>query len=234
MQIRVWDKNMNDAHVISDIDRVAPEVVEAMKAFSSATIYEAYGARGGLFHCIKPIRNFMKVCGPAVTVKARPGDNLIIHKAIYTARPGDVLVVDTSSYVEAGFWGGIMTLAAQERGLAGLVTDGAVRDSEEIARLGFPVFCGALSIKATTKTCLGTINRPIFFAGTAVNPGDLIFGDADGVTVVAREDVARVVEKSREREEKEKKISQQLREGKTTLELYGFSQLLVREGLKEK
>jgi 4-hydroxy-4-methyl-2-oxoglutarate aldolase len=223
-----------DTHVIRNIDRVPPDLIEAMKSFSAATIYEAYGAKGALFHNIKPIRSHMKVCGPAVTVKARPGDNLIIHKAIYTAQPGDVLVVDTSSYVEAGFWGDIMTVAAQQHGLAGLITDGAVRDSEEISRLGFPLFCQALSIKATTKTCLGTINLPICFAGTMVNPGDLIFGDADGVTVVAREDVAWVLDKSRQREEKEERISQQLKEGKTTLELFGFSEILEREGLKEE
>jgi 4-hydroxy-4-methyl-2-oxoglutarate aldolase len=127
-----------------------------------------------------------------------------------------------------------MTGAAQQRALAGLVTDGAVRDSEEIAKRGFPLFCQAVSIKATTKTCLGLINLPISFAGTMVNPGDLIVGDGDGVTVVARQDVAWVVEKCRQREEKEEKISRQLKEGKTTLELYGFSAILEREGLREE
>lgn len=223
-----------DSHVIHNIDRVPAELVEEMKSFASATIYEAYGAKGAMFHTIKPIRSSMKVCGPAVTVKARPGDNLIIHKAIYTALPGDVLVVDTSSYLEAGFWGDVMTCAAQERGLAGLVTDGAVRDSEEIARMGFPLFCQGLSIKNTTKKCLGTINAPIFMAGAVINPGDLIFGDADGVTVVARQDVAWVIEKARQRDEKEEGIARQLKQGKTTLELFGFSQILEREGLKEE
>lgn len=223
-----------DTHVIRNIDRVPPNLIEAMKSFSSATIYEAYGAKGALFQYIKPIRNSMKVCGPAVTVKARPGDNLIVHKSIYAAQPGDVLVVDTSSYIEAGFWGDIMTAAALQQGLAGLVTDGAVRDSEDIASLGFPVFCQALCIRATTKSCLGTINIPIFFAGAVVNPGDLIVGDADGVTVVAREDVAWVLEKARQREEKEERISKLLKEGKTTLELYGFSEILGRIGLKEE
>ncbi len=224
----------SDTHVIRNITRVTVDLVGAMKSSSAATIYEAYGAKGALFHYIKPIRSTMKVCGPAVTVKARPGDNLIVHKAIYTAQPGDVIVVDTSSYVEAGFWGDIMTVAAQQRGLAGLVTDGAVRDSEEIASLGFPVFCQALSIKATTKTCLGLINLPMCFSGTMINPGDLIVGDADGVTVVAREDVAWVAEKTRQREEKEERISRQLKEGKATLELFGFEEILVREGLKEE
>jgi 4-hydroxy-4-methyl-2-oxoglutarate aldolase len=223
-----------EKHVIKDINRVSPDLIEAIKSFPSATIYEAYGAKGALNHFIKPIRSSMGICGPAVTVKARPGDNLIVHKSIYTAQPGDILVVDTSSYVEAGFWGDIMTAAAQHQGVAGLVTDGAVRDSEDIASLGFPIFCQALCIKATTKSCLGTINMPIFMAGAVINPGDLIVGDADGVTVVAREDVPWVIEKARQREEKETRVSQLLKEGKTTLELYGLSEILERIGLKEE
>lgn len=223
-----------DAHVINKIDRVSPDLVEAMKPLPSATVYEAYGAKGALFNSIKPIRSSMKVCGPAVTVKTRPGDNLIVHKAIYAALPGDVLVVDASSYVEAGFWGGIMTAAAQQRAISGLVTDGAVRDSEEISRLGFPVFCQALSIKATTKACLGTINHPVFFAGSVVKPGDLIIGDADGVVVVDREDVNWVLEKSRQREEKEERFSALIRQGSTTLDLFGFQETLRQLGLKEE
>lgn len=224
----------SNKHVIRSIKRVSPDLIEAIKDFPSATIYEAYGAKGALSHSIKPIRNSMRICGPVVTVKARPGDNLIVHKSIYAAQPGDVLVVDTTSYVEAGFWGDIMTAAAQHRGVAGLVTDGAVRDSEDISSLGFPIFCQALCIKATTKSCLGTINIPILMAGVVINPGDLIVGDADGVTVVAKEDVPWVIEKARQREEKEAKVSQLLKEGKTTLELYGLSEILERLGLKEE
>ena len=220
-------------HVIHNIERVSKDFVEAMKGLSTATIHEAYEGKGALSHNIKPIREGMKVCGSVITVKARPGDNLIVHKAIYAAKPGDVLVVDTSSFVEAGFWGEIMTEAAQQRGIAGLVTDGAVRDTDEIAELGFAVFSQGVSIKGTTKTCLGTINHPMTFEGIMVEPGDLIVGDSDGVVVVARRDVQHVLEIARRREEKEKRISSELRQGKTTLELYGFSKILEGVGLKE-
>jgi 4-hydroxy-4-methyl-2-oxoglutarate aldolase len=136
--------------------------------------------------------------------------------------------------LEAGFWGGIMTVAAKQRGIAGLVTDGAVRDTEEIIKMDFPVFCQSISIKGTTKTCLGTINHPIFFEGVKIEPGDLIVGDSDGVVVVAREDVPEVLEMARKREEKEKRISAELRQGKSTLELYGFSKILEQEGMREE
>lgn len=220
-------------HVITDIQRVPKDLVDSMKAIPTATLHEAYGARGALYSHIKPIHTDMKLCGPVVTVKARPGDNLIIHKAIYVAQPGDVLLVDTTAYVEGGFWGGIMAVAAQQRGIAGLVTDGAVRDTAELIKMGFPVFSKGISIKGTTKTCLGSINHPIQFQGVNIHPGDLVVGDADGVVVVSREDVPKVHQDAREREEKEAKIIEELKKDKTTLELYGFSSLLEREGLME-
>lgn len=221
-------------HVRHDIQRVSRDLVEAIREFPTATVCEAYGGKGALFHFIKAIQRGMKLCGPAIPVAVRPGDNVIVHKAIYVAQPGDVLVINTSSFLEAGFWGGIMTEAAQQRQIAGLVTDGAVRDTDEIIQMGFPVFCQGISIKGTTKTCLGTINQPIQFAGVIIQPGDLIIGDSDGVVVVAREDVAGVIETANRREEKEKTISSQLRQGKSTLELYGFSAVLEREGLQEE
>jgi 4-hydroxy-4-methyl-2-oxoglutarate aldolase len=220
-------------HVMDDIQRVSKALVDSMKAFPTATIHEAYGARGALGCHIKPIHADMKLCGPVVTVKARPGDNLLIHKAIYVAQPGDVLLVDTTAYVEGGVWGGIMAVAAMQRGIAGLVTDGSVRDTAEMIKMGFPVFSQGISIKGTTKTCLGSINHPIQFQGVGIEPGDLIAGDADGVVVIARKDVPDVLQKAREREQKEAKIIEELKKGQTTLELYGFSKLLEREGLME-
>lgn len=220
-------------HVIHNKPSIPKNLIESMKEFPAALIYEAYGARGALPNYIKPIRPGMKLCGPVTTVVTRPGDNLIVHKAIYEAYPGDVLLVSTSSFLEAGFWGSIMTTAAKQRGIAGLVTDGAVRDTDEISKMAFPVFSRSISIKATTKTCLGSINHTIYFGDVKVEPGDLIIGDSDGVTVVARTDVPEVLELARKREEKEKKITLELEQGKTTLELYGFSEILKREGLKE-
>lgn len=221
-------------HVVRKIERVSAELVEELKEFSTATICEAYGGgKGALPHYIKPLRPGVKLCGPVIPVLAHPGDNLIVHKAIYTAQPGDVLLVYMSSFVEAGFWGAIMTEAARQRGIAGLVTDGSVRDTDEINEMGFPVFSQSVSIKGTTKNNLGTINHPINFEGVKVEPGDLIIGDSDGVIVVARNDVAQVSQLARQREEKEEMIFSELRQGKTTLELYGFSEMLKREGLKE-
>jgi 4-hydroxy-4-methyl-2-oxoglutarate aldolase len=164
----------------------------------------------------------MKLCGPLVTVAARPGDNLIVHKAIYAAKPGDVLLVTTSAFVEAGFWGMIMTQAAMQRGITGLVTDGSVRDTDEIGASGFPIFSGGVCIKGTTKVCPGVINQPLFLEGVLVEPGDYVIGDSDGVVVISQKDVGEVIRLAEQREEKEKRIVAELKEGKTTLDIYGF------------
>lgn len=219
--------------VICDFDRVSPEVIEAMSQIPTATLHEAYGQKGALNSNIRPIRPGMKLCGSVVTVKARPGDNLLVHKAMYVSRPGDVLLVDTGSYVEGGFWGEIMTVVAMQQGLAGLVTDGSVRDTDQIAELGFPVFSQGICIKGTTKDCPGTINHTIVVSGVKVAPGDLIVADSDGVVVVEKEDASDLLEKALLREEKEKKAIEELLSGKTTLELYGFKKKLEQLGIQE-
>src|SRR5512136_1485865 len=126
--------------VIKEFSRPPSALLRELSAYDSATVHEAYGGKGALQSDLKPLDIRMKVCGPAATVSARPGDNLILHKAIYVAARGDVLVVSAGGYVEAGPWGEIMTLAAQERGILGLVIDGSVRDSNAIRDLRFPVF----------------------------------------------------------------------------------------------
>lgn len=97
----------------------------------------------------------------ALTVECCPGDNLMLHKAVTVARPGDVLVATVGSFVRAGAWGEVLTVAAQARGIGGLVIDGAARDVEAIAQLGFPVFSRALAIGSCTKSGIGTVNHPI-------------------------------------------------------------------------
>jgi 4-hydroxy-4-methyl-2-oxoglutarate aldolase len=222
------------AHVIRAIRRISPELVHRYGALSSATIHEASGGKGALSSRIKPISPQMKVCGPAVTVKVRPCDNLMLHEAIYVAERGDVIVADAGGYAEAGAWGEIMAVAAQQRGIAGFVFNGAVRDSQVMADIGFPVFACALSIKGTQKVSLGLINHPLNLDNITINPGDLIVGDGDGLVVVRREEAEDVLEKSLAREEKEKVIKERLRRGESTLDIYGFRNTLEALGLTEE
>jgi len=222
------------AHVIRAIRRISPELVNRYSDLSSATIHEASGGKGALSSRIKPISPEMKICGPVVTVKVRPCDNLMLHEAIYVAERGDVIVADAEGYAEAGAWGEIMAVAAQQRGIAGFVFNGAVRDSQVMADIGFPVFACGLSIKGTGKVSPGSINHPLNLDNITINPGDLIVGDRDGLVVVAREEAEDVLEKSLAREEKEKMIKERLRRGESTLDIYGFRNALKALGLTEE
>lgn len=221
-------------HVIKKIERVNRDLIERLSQFSSATVYEANGQKGAMLSYIKPIDEDMKICGPAFTVLSRAGDNLMLHKAISIAEPGDVLVVNIGDYEEAGAWGEIATVAAMERGIKGLIIDGGVRDTQAIKSLGFPVFCRSISIKATTKKLLGYINHPITCGGVTVNPGDIVLGDADGVVVIKREDVEEVIKRAAERENFERRVIEELRKGKLTIDLLNLRQVLEREGLTEE
>jgi 4-hydroxy-4-methyl-2-oxoglutarate aldolase len=189
---------------------------------STATVHEAMGRRGALPSEIKPIVPTMRVCGPAFTVDSPPMDNLLLHRAIYAAAAGDVLVVRIADYHEAGYWGEIMGVAAQSRGLAGLVIDGGVRDSQELAAMGFPTFARRLCIQGTTKHGGGALNRPIVVGAVIVEPGDIVLGDADGVVVIPKAEGQAVLKTSIRRVKHEEEVKRQLRAGKSTLEIYGL------------
>lgn len=220
-------------HVIHNIRRPDPRVVAALGKLSAATIHEAQGKSGALAHTIRPIYPGMKCAGPACTVRSHGGDNLMLHKAICVAQPGDVIVHDGEDWLESNVWGEIMTTAALQRGVAGLVTSGVVRDVEAIHRKGFAVFAQGVSMKWANKASLGTINHPIVCAGVVVNPGDIIVADDDGVVVVPLDRAEEVLEKSLQREANEVVMMEQLKAGKTTLELLGLDKLLQQMGLSE-
>ena len=222
------------AQVIRTIRRVPPALVDRYRGLSSATVHEASGGKGALSSGIKPISPEMRICGPVVTVRIRPGDNLMLHKAIYVAEPGDVIVADAGGYREAGAWGEIMAVAALARGIAGLVFNGAVRDSQLMIDLPFPVFACGLSIKGTEKVSLGWINHALNLDNITIDPGDLILGDRDGLVVVAGEEAEAVLAASLAREEKEEVIKERLRRGESTLDVYGFGDILKARGLTEE
>lgn len=177
---------------------------------------------------IKPIDPKSRMLGRAVTVQCYPGDNLALHQGIYAAEPGDVLILDCHGYTEAGHFGDIMALACQVRGIAGVVIDGSCRDSEDIKELGLPVFVRGFNPSGTVKASLGKVNVPVTCGGVRVNPGDMVLGDCDGVVVVPREKEDQVFEKSQAKFAKEEKLVEELKAGKTTLEIYGFDKLIKK------
>ena len=204
---------------MSQIDQT---IISRALHFGTATLHEAIGKKGALPYRIKPIAPGMKLCGPAVTVTSPPMDNLMLHQVLYVAGPGAVLVVEVNRGYEGGYWGEIMTLAARQRRIAGLVIDGCVRDADCIEKLGFPVFSRGLSVRGTDKQGGGHINVPILIGDITINPGDLVVGDRDGVVIVPAGEVMVAMEAAQKREAKEDQIKRDLLAGKSTLEIYAW------------
>jgi RraA family protein len=153
------------------------------------------------------------LCGAAVTVLTRAGDNLMVHKALEVARPGEVVVVDTTGGYRAAVVGELMTYTAIGAGLAGFVIDGAIRDLAELRELGLPVFAAALAATACDKDGPGEINVPVACGGVVVAPGDLVLGDDDGVVVVPREHVDEVLEFAEAKHRSEIERVREIRQG---------------------
>jgi 4-hydroxy-4-methyl-2-oxoglutarate aldolase len=211
---------------------VTQDQLELLKTFGTATIHEAQGQKGALDAGLKPLDPSVRMAGPAFTVEMRPADNLMVHYALTKVKAGDVLVLDAKGFMEAGPWGDVLTLAAQQLGLAGLVVNGSVRDAATIVEMGFPVFCRGVSIKGTNKEQPGRLNVPVHVGGVTVRPGDIVVGDRDGLVVVAAEDVDLALTKSAEREKKEDAMRDALQRGSTMVELLGLSGTLERLGLR--
>jgi 4-hydroxy-4-methyl-2-oxoglutarate aldolase len=194
---------------------------EELLRLGSATVYEAAGAEGALDPAIAPVWPGARVCGPALPVQCSPGDNLAIHLALEAAEAGVVLVVDAHAHL-AGYCGEVLAVAAQARGVLGLVVDGGVRDSDALERLRFPVFARGRSIARTVKHEPGRVGEPVVAGGALVRPGDVVVADADGVAVVRAERLREVLEASRARVAKEDAVMERLRGGELTLDLLGL------------
>ena len=222
--------------VYTDIPAIDPALLERAKGFAMADLHEGLGAVAGreglMAPAMRPLFHGAKVCGQAVTCYNYPGDNLMLHIAVANAQPGVVIVATVGGYLSAGAWGEILTAAAQARGVAGLVIDGAVRDIDAIREAGFPVFSRGLAIGSCTKERRGTLDGAIQFGGATVRTGDLIRGDADGLVVVEREQLDAVHQTAVTRRRRESEIITQLREWMTRgacprLKLCRLSPILV-------
>ena len=199
------------------------EVRDRLLELGTATVYEASGAEGGLDPGIGPLWPAARLCGVALPVECGHGDNLAIHRALAVAAPGTVLVVDAHAHL-AGYWGEVMTVAAQAKGVAGLVIDGGARDSEALERLGFPVFARGRSVLRTVKHEPGRVGEPVVAGGVPVRAGDVVVADADGVVAVRAERVQEVLEAARARAAREEQLMARLRAGELTLDVLGLRQ----------
>lgn len=151
----------------------------------------------------------LSMCGMAITVRVRPGDNLMLHKAILMSEPGDIIVVDGAGDLTQAIMGGLMRTTALTRKLGGIVINGAIRDVAEWAEGQLPIYALGHVHRGPTKVGPGEVNVPISCAGLAVMPGDLIIGDADGVLALPRTELAELLPEIHKHAEREDNIRQQ-------------------------
>lgn len=201
--------------IVRDFERVAPDLLRQASAFQPAILADVAGRRGALHGRIQALRHRMTLVGNALTVEVRPGDNLMIHAAIALAQPGDVLVVDGKGDRSAALMGTIMMNACRQVGIAGVVVDGAVRDSVEIDEMDFPVFSVGTNPNGPTKLASGRIGHPVSVGGVAVRSGDLVIADADGVVVIEREKVQALLQAAARKVEDEAARIDAIRNGDT-------------------
>ena len=193
-----------------------------LRALDTATLYES-GALATMGPEIRMLSGDGRLAGPAVTVMCPPGDNLMIHVAVAQAQPGTVLVAQCHN-PGYGVWGEVLTTAAMARGIAGLVLDGSVRDLGAIRRLGFLVFARGTALPGTAKRSSGMIGAATTCGGALVWAGDIIVADESGIVIVQPETAQSVLAKAEERCRKEAAIMDELRGGRTTIELLGLDE----------
>lgn len=178
---------MTNPNIKTDFTRVSPDLVKKGSQFAPSIFSDVNDRRGAMHGRISALRPSMKLAGPALTVEVRPGDNLMIHAAMSLAKPGDILVIDGKGDQAAALMGTIMITACQQLGIAGVVIDGAVRDSNELAEMNYPVFSVGTNPNGPTKNVPGRIGHPISIGGVTVRPGDFIVADCDGVVAIEKD-----------------------------------------------
>ncbi len=188
----------------------------------TSTLFEASGLPCSVDPAIRPVWAGAAIAAPVYPLACAPGNNLAIHIAMERAPRGTVLVVTTGNYL-AGYWGEVLTVAAEAAGIVGLVIDGGVRDITALAARRFPVFARGISMRGTIKASVPSVGAPIFFGGVPVAAGDFLVADEDGVLLLPRSAIEHTLAIGEVRAAKEKVMMDRLAKGETSLELLGLA-----------
>jgi 4-hydroxy-4-methyl-2-oxoglutarate aldolase len=206
-------------------DLTEQEIAAALAELGAATVGESGGLPAD--RRLRPAWAGASVAAAVYPVRCAPGDNLAVHVAVTRAPRGAVLCVDVGRVADRGYWGEVLTTAAEAAGLAGLVLDGGVRDVAALEAHRFPVFSSTVALPGATKDKPGTVGLPVRVGGVLVSAGDWVVADADGVTIVPAGALDEVLAAGRARAMREKGFFETLRSGTTTLELLGLDESLI-------
>jgi len=200
----------------NDINRGDRQLFELMKEFGTPALSDGLNKFNTLDPEIKPINNGLKIAGPAFTVKLRPADNLMLHKAIDLAQEGDIIIVDTCGTKNYSIMGDLMASAAFKKRIGGFVIDGAIRDIEELRKSEFSIFTKYVTPAVGDKEGPGEINFPISCGGVVVMPGDYVVGDDNGVVVISPEHVEEIIDETKRKLAYEEKRREDIEAGVIT------------------
>jgi regulator of RNase E activity RraA len=178
---------------------ISTEVINNFRKIPVANISDSMNRMAATGVRLRPYHGGGVLCGPAMTVKSRPGDNLMVHAALSLARPGDIIVVDAGGDLTNSIVGERMMVNAQRRGFGGFVINGAIRDLEWCRTNTFPVFAAGVTHRGPYKSGPGEVNVSIAIDGMICKPGDLVIGDEDGLVVVPYEEIDSIYEKARKK-----------------------------------
>jgi RraA family protein len=192
---------------------VSAEQVRAFLELPVANVSDCMHRMFSAGPALRPMHDGQPMAGPAFTVRTRPGDNLMIHKALHMAQPGDVIVVDGGGDLTNALIGELMVATAVRRGLAGMVLHGAIRDARTLREGAFPVFAAGVTHRGPYKDGPGEINTSISMGGMVIEPGDLVMGDDDGVLVVPFDQVPTVLAAAQEKSRAEAGMMQAIQDG---------------------
>lgn len=197
-----------------------------LAALGVATVHEAAGRTGIVDLPLIRVVPGSSAAGPARTALCAPGDNTMVHALVAHARPGDVLVLTSAEAAPVAFVGDLLATQARAQGVAAMLVDGAVRDLDELADLGLPIWTRFVRAQGATKGEIGELDVPVVVGGVEIRPGDLVVMDGDGAVVVPAGRVGAVLPAARERAERESAVRQRYRDGELSYDLQGLRALV--------
>ena len=195
--------------IYTKVNRPPKELIQSFAGLPVANIADTMNRMFCIDAKIRPV-NSAPLLGPAFTISSRPGDNLLLHKALDMAQPGDILVVDAQGDLSNSIMGELMVLWAKKRGLGGFVIDGAIRDLSALKNMDIPIYAAGITPAGPYKDGPGEINVPVSCGGVVIQPGDILVGDEDGLVVIRPEDAPELLQKTKAKNQAEQKTMQDI------------------------